>query len=94
MKVLSMNIHFLLPDNFNGNLNDALEEIIKYRKSKNLTKYKAIELDRDDKISRWQTFLSVIQEGFRLYGGIFVGEWNSENKKWVRTACKNIERIK
>lgn len=34
MKCLHLNIYFKLPDNFNGDLNSALTELIKYRECK------------------------------------------------------------
>lgn len=33
MKRLSLNINFKLPTDFNGDLNDAIEELLKYRRS-------------------------------------------------------------
>lgn len=33
MKRLALNINFKLPDDFNGDLNDAIEELLKYRRS-------------------------------------------------------------
>lgn len=33
MKRLSLNINFKLPDDFDGDLNDAIEELLKYRRS-------------------------------------------------------------
>jgi hypothetical protein len=44
MKVLAMNLYFLLDDNFNGNFNDALLEIVKYRKQNNKPDYQVLTL--------------------------------------------------
>lgn len=33
MKRLSLNINFKLPDDLSGDLNDAIEELLKYRRS-------------------------------------------------------------
>jgi hypothetical protein len=83
MKVLSMNIHFLLPDDFDGNLNGALLEIIKYRRSRQSPDYPSKNiLTYDDKKDLWNGFLKAKDEGFKLYGGAFLGEWDENTLTW------------
>lgn len=80
-----MNVAFILPDDFKGeNFNDALNELIKYRKEKDLKK-----LSKPDSINKELTRISVWNElkeiydkdGRRFHGLIAFGKW--ENNKWV-----------
>jgi hypothetical protein len=82
MKTLALNVYFLLPDEFAGDLNDALREVIKYRESvgskplpdgPDATKVSQEEL--------WAGFLKTREEGKRLYGTTSLkeyrdGEWH------------------
>ena len=90
MKVLRMYTNFLLPDDFDGNLNDALEELIKYRKSKGLTN---LTEDPDQEYSEeenellnsvfditWHHFWLNVKDGLhRFHGHLSVGELLPDN---------------
>jgi len=79
MKVLSLDLHFLLPDDFDGDFDDALMEIIKYRKSlPNSSKLPPLS-DLPD--SSWGSFLIAIKQGYKIHGGGFLGEW--KDGKWI-----------
>ena len=80
MKVLSIDFNFLLPDDFDGDFNDALMEVIKYRKGlPNPTKFPA-HCD-DLSAGTWKGFLNAIKQGFKLCGAMFLGELVDGN--WV-----------
>ena len=75
MKVLTIDIHFKLPDDFEGGLTEALEEYVKYRKENNLPAMPDPEGEVKTNIShdeytsnRWKTFLEAIKEGKKVYG--------------------------
>ena len=76
MKVLRLNINFKLPDDFDGNLNEAIGEIIKYRESKGL-KGMPDQIDEDrstDPVSMWNDFLRDVDEGYCCSGLFALGE--------------------
>ena len=87
MKVLSLDqMYFLLPDDFNGNFNDALRELIRYRESLPNPKPfpPIVTLNNVERKSDWQLFLDAIKDGYKLYGSCFVGEWDKNKEEWVR----------
>lgn len=77
-KVLAMEkMYFLLPDDFDGDLNDALLELVKYRKEKGFSSPSV-----NEKPSRgWDRFVDAVENGFRLDGGLAFVERN--NNEWV-----------
>jgi hypothetical protein len=85
MKVLSMNFYFLLPDDFDGNLNGALLEIVKYRRHQKSPDYPLKNnMTDEDKKNLFNDFLKAQSEGFKLYGGAFLGEWDEKSLTWKR----------
>ena len=84
MKVLSLRINFLLPEEFKGNFNDALKELIVYREERGDLDFPPIDSAQTKKIMQsdheWNRFLDNISKGYNLTGSIFLGEW--KNGKW------------
>jgi hypothetical protein len=89
MKILSLDqMYFLLPDDFNGNFNDALREVIKYRESlQNKKDFPPMEqINNTENKSLFELFLDATKNGHKLYGKMFVGEYNGE--EWVNQRDK------
>ncbi len=70
-KVLRLNLYVLLPDDFEGDLNDALGELLRYRKT--LAQDKPLTVisetthpDRDKDM--WADFLASVENGYCLHG--------------------------
>jgi len=83
-------MNFRLPDDFNGDLNDALEEVIKYRKGKGFTnpnEDSTLEYSDDEaKILNsafnitWHHFWEAIKDGVhRFHGHLSIGELMPDN---------------
>lgn len=91
MKILRLNIYFELPDNFQGGLNEALEEYIKYRKEKCLGSVPVTyEEDEDfDKIFReneslfFDKFLEALDRGDRTFGSFALSWYDNKNSEWI-----------
>jgi hypothetical protein len=92
MKVAHINLYFKLPDDFDGDLNLLLEEVLKYRKSVEGSPKKeydmafADELEDSTSISKkgydilmFNRFMRSCEEGLRLFGHINIVE--AENNK-------------
>jgi len=84
MKTLHLNIYFKLPDDFEGGFNESLEEIIKYRKSKNLGKYpKIIEENKIETHKElWSDFWENQKQGKLLTGNFGISK--QVGKKMVK----------
>lgn len=79
MKVLSVNGYYLLPEDFEGTFEDALESFLEYRKSKGYTgnetgksfdKYdKLIDDEFNNQQSRlWNVFIDLVEDGNKFAG--------------------------
>lgn len=83
-----MNFYFLLPDDFVGNYNDALRELIKYREEKELPN-NPVDVENktamkdDGSDSLWNEFLAAIEKEKRFCGDVAFGAWDSEKNKWM-----------
>jgi len=86
MKILHLNTYFQLPDSFEGDVNDAIEELLKYRKEKKLSSFKLNEepaKDWDDMTQpeKWNYFCEAIKDGYKHVGHASFsefadGDWN------------------
>lgn len=81
MKILRLDIAFRLPDNFLGDLNDAFDEIVKYRKKEKSFAPKSQKIDdthysikSKDKI--FKDFLENTKNGAFLHGVVQIGDVN------------------
>lgn len=87
MKILHMNLYFELPDDFEGSFNDALAEVIKYRKSKNNPRMPesggSLNYVKDTiQSDLWERFLKAKSEGFKLHGLSAMQEY--KDGEWSR----------
>ena len=79
-KVVSINIYFLLPDDFNGDLNDALEEIVKYRKDNKHKEFSGPDASFATQTVIWNGFQEAVDEGYKLHGAVALSEL--KGTKW------------
>lgn len=67
------NLSFILPKDFNGNLTEALEELVKYRKSEEAKKNRRLVL-KNEQISDLLESKNSIKENERLALNFAIGE--------------------
>lgn len=79
-KVLGLNIYFKLSDDFEGGLNEALEEYIKYRKENNLLRVPEYIKEKVHNIDMWDQFYNDVQEGNNVSGNFTLSELNDKNE--------------
>ena len=81
MKAVKLNIHFRLPDDFTGDLNDAIEEILKYRRNEN--KNHSSIFDPDSEKDMYENFWDMINTTDRvLLAETWMAEYNDELGEW------------
>jgi hypothetical protein len=81
MKAFKLNMHFRLPDDFTGDLNDAIECMLKYRKDLNKGHSGIFEIDPE--ISQYENFMGMITTTDRvLLADTWMGIYNTEENKW------------
>jgi len=82
------NLVFNLPDNFDGDLTDALEEIVKYRKSKEAIQKRHIDLEQQEKNEKGQfrSFDNAVnmhlKSDFKLSLEVFGSYYNKDKKEF------------
>lgn len=78
-KLLKLNICYKLPDDFNGDLNDAIEHLLNYRRSKkNHDKHFKSDPNKDVYSNWWD----MIHETDRiLFGEVSLAEFNGQEFK-------------
>lgn len=85
-KMLFLNVRFSLPDDFDGDLNDAIAHMLDYRLNKGAVKpipfvdYNANNIDDE----YWYMLLNNVneEEKKRLHGGVGLFQYNSEKRCW------------
>lgn len=91
LKVLSLDIYFKLPDDFEGNFNDALKEYIKYREENNLpdepdgeslSDYNEMTVDEFEEM-KWELFLDTIDKNKRDSGFRSLRSYDYDKREWV-----------
>ena len=90
MKVAHINIFFELPEDFKGDYNDILLEVIKYRKNNNLPPYPKEVIDKpnpeeakalyDSSKFLWERFEKALKHGYKICGAVSLSEL--KNGKW------------
>jgi hypothetical protein len=97
MKILAIHGYFKLPDDFEGGFNEAIEEIVKYRRNKQLPNYKNISngepnsvvQNNDGEIKNlWVGFLDLLKRdpNKSLLMDVFLGD-RDDIDEWIET-CK------
>lgn len=100
MKMLVSQFAFVLPDDFEGDFNDALREVIKYRESKDLPGIPKGSLEISSETAgaldeTWghlcDTVLETYKEGSHFHGYIFCGQYFDDEKgqRWERWPWKD-----
>lgn len=84
MKILKLNVYFKLPNDFEGGLNDALREYIKYREDKNLglTPYVEDSVRHLNDDNHWQLFCNGVEKEKYVCGEYCISKWNEKEKEW------------
>ena len=81
-----MSGYFKLSDDFDGDVNDALMELIEYRKSKGITGIGTIvdsDIDSGPRIELWNGFLEHLKKGDRYFTGLSLADLNEETGIWT-----------
>jgi hypothetical protein len=83
MKYLKLDIHYKLPDDFEGDENDAIEHLLKYRRSEKLHKIDFIHDPNEDLYSNWWKMINTTDRV--LFGKVSLSklvdnEWETLNK--------------
>lgn len=91
MKIAHINIFFELPDEFEGDYNDILMEIIKYRKDNKLPPYPEEVVDKpteteakaiyDSSKFLWNRFLNALEHDYKICGAVSLSEL--KDGKWT-----------
>ena len=99
MKVLHLNIFFKLPEDFDGDLDNAIAEILKYRKAlreKHEGLEEPLESEANKKIpmtctmeaymeAMWADFLNAVGRGKKLVGEILLTESGGNKERMMHT---------
>jgi hypothetical protein len=81
MKAVKLNIHFKLPDTFKGDLNDAIEEILKYRRTLDKGHSDVYEYNPDE--DQYTNFWNMITTTDRvLLAEVWMAEYDNDKKEW------------
>lgn len=82
MKSLKLNMHFKLPDNFTGDLNDALEELLKYRRNQNKSHKDIYEYNSE--LSQYENFMIMVNTTDRvLLAEGWMGVYDNDKNEWT-----------
>lgn len=74
---------FKLPDDFEGDLNDALEEILKYRRNPNKGHSGVFIANQDKSVyENWWDMVSTTDRV--LYGNIWIGEHYDDKPSFIK----------
>ena len=92
MKILSMNFVFELPEDFDGTINDALLELVKYRINHGDKDISLPDLSTEappvsEKL--WKDFLAVQEAGYKFRGHCGIsqlkdGAWENVEKRDIK----------
>ncbi len=88
MKIARLNFYFKLPEDFNGNINDALEEVIKYREKHGKgamaeSTPMAQEIENSKVLSKkgydelmFEKFVRLVEEGYLIHGEVNICDYD------------------
>jgi len=81
MKAFKLNMHFRLPDDFKGDLNDAIEYMLQYRRKKD--KGHSDIFNVDNNVDQYTDFWRMINTTDRvLLAETWIAEYNEVDGKW------------
>lgn len=78
-KIFFGQFYFALPDNFEGDLADAIEEWAKYRKANRDSGVKIVDVTSDVTEVTWADFVKATEEGKRFHGGVLIAKLKDDN---------------
>lgn len=90
MKILQIAGYFLLPDDFNGTNEDALDLLVEYRKNKGYTGNKTGQIRPDATFDNmWETFIYCVENTEFKWTGDINTQTLTDNG-WVMTEREEI----
>lgn len=82
-KVLCFNVCFLLPDNFDGDCDDAVKCYLKYKRQKNIKNSlgspSSLKMSNLTLGTIWQQFMMILKNGGRSHGYVSLAEHDDDN---------------
>lgn len=79
MKYLRLDLHYKLPDDFEGDVNDAIEHLLKYRRGEKNHKTDFIPDTELDHYSNWWEMINSTDRV--LFGGVSLSKL--EDEEWI-----------
>lgn len=90
MKAFKLNMHFKLPDDFKGDLNDAIEEMLKYRRLKDKGHSTVYQYNKD--IDQYENFMDMINTTDRvLLAETWIATYDKAENKWKYESTLEIK---
>lgn len=83
--VVWLSTHFLLSDDFQGGLSDALRQMADYHdvvKGHSSQRLGEPLLISEEHMVRFKVFSSKVEEGFRMDGQVGLIRWNGDTHEW------------
>lgn len=98
IKIAHINIFFKLPDDFQGDYNDILLEVIKYRKENKLPPYpkEIIEEPKEEEVKAlqdsskflWGRFVKALEHNYKICGAVSLSEFKDGKWKHIKEGDK------
>lgn len=95
MKYLNLDVHYRLPDDFEGDLNDAIEHMLKYRRSEKNHQH---DFKYDPLKNGYDNWWEMVNSTDRvLFGSVFLGrldgkEWTDLTDLTSSTSCEATQQ--
>ena len=83
-KVLSLNLHYLLPEDFSGTAEEAVQELVKNNNLDRLNISTPKKVERITLRDIWEKFQNVVQCGHKSYGYCSYVEYDGDNWKTIK----------
>lgn len=80
IKILHLDLFFELPENFEGDLTDAIQALADYRKQEKQHTCEPGDLTQTG--DEWLDFLNARTHGFRIVGQAGMAKYNEELEDW------------
>lgn len=87
MKYVHLNVYFKLPEGFEGDLNDAIEELLKYRRGEKNHNYNFKYNPAKTIYENWWKMINTTDRV--LYGEVDLGELNIIENEWMSEISKD-----
>lgn len=80
-KLLYLDLFFELPENFEGDLTDAIQALVDYRRNEE-KQHTCEPVDLTQTGDEWLDFLNARLHGFRIVGQAGMAKYNEELEDW------------